>query len=150
MYIWPVHIDQQIRCAQTTSTSDFQSEVGEVFGEIGGCSSFFCWGKSSEAFSTKTPPQISPSNFTTRFWVVAGPTSNFTTLTKFGRSLRAQSWKKTMSLENFHLSGNVQSWPSEFPTNKRASVSGSLEVFLLACKFQSRRRSWELFQSLGP
>ena len=23
--------------------------------------------------STKTPPQISPSNFTTRFWVVAGP-----------------------------------------------------------------------------
>ena len=56
------------------STSDFQSEVGEVFGEIGGelpakfgrrSSSFFCWGKSSEAFSTKTPPQISPSNFTT-------------------------------------------------------------------------------------
>ena len=33
----------------------------------------FCWGKSPEAFSTKTPPQISPSNFTTRFWVVAGP-----------------------------------------------------------------------------
>ena len=30
-------------------------------------------GKLSEAFSTKTPPQISPSNFTTRFWVVAGP-----------------------------------------------------------------------------
>ena len=30
-------------------------------------------GKSSEAFSTQTPPQISPSNFTTRFWVVAGP-----------------------------------------------------------------------------
>ena len=64
------------------STSDFQSEVGEVFGEIGGelaakfgrrYSSLFCWGKSSEAFSTKTPPQISPSNFTTRFWVVAGP-----------------------------------------------------------------------------
>ena len=64
------------------STSDFQSEVGEVFGEIGGelpakfgrrFSSFFCWGKSSEAFSTKSPPQISPSNFTTRFWVVAGP-----------------------------------------------------------------------------
>ena len=65
------------------STSDSQSEVGEVFGEIGGelpakfgrrFSSFFCWGRSSEAFSTKTPPQISPSNFTTRFWVVAGPT----------------------------------------------------------------------------
>ena len=64
------------------STSDFQSEVGEVFGEIGGelpakfgrrFSSFFCWGKSPEAFSTKTPPQISPLNFTTRFWVVAGP-----------------------------------------------------------------------------
>ena len=32
-------------------------------------------GKSSEAFFTKTPPQISPSNFTTRFWVVAFPTS---------------------------------------------------------------------------
>ena len=67
---------------QNLSTSNFQSEVGEVFGEIGGelpakfgrrFSSFFCWGKSSEAFSTKTPPQISPSNFTTRFWVVAGP-----------------------------------------------------------------------------
>ena len=66
------------------STSDFQSEVGEVFGEIGGelpakfgrrFSSFFSWGKSSEAFSTKTPPLISPSNFTTRFWVVAGPTN---------------------------------------------------------------------------
>ena len=69
---------------QSLSTSDFQSEVGEVFGEIGGelpakfrrrFSSFFCWGKSSEAFSTKTPPQILPSNFTTRFWVVAGPKS---------------------------------------------------------------------------
>ena len=43
------------------STSDFQSEVGEVFGAIGGelpaksgrrFSSFFCRGKSSEAFST--------------------------------------------------------------------------------------------------
>ena len=65
------------------STSDFQSEFGEVFGEIGGelpakfgrrFSSFFCWGKSSEAFSTETPPQISPSKFTTRFWVVEGPT----------------------------------------------------------------------------
>ena len=64
------------------STNNFQSEVGEVFGEIGGelsaklgrrFSSFSCSGKSSEAFSTKTPPQISPSNFTTRFWVVAGP-----------------------------------------------------------------------------
>ena len=63
------------------STSDFQSEVGEVFGKIGGelpakfgrrFSSFFRWGDFSEAFSTKTPPQISPSNFTTRFWV-AGP-----------------------------------------------------------------------------
>ena len=64
-------------------TSDFQSEVGEVFfGEIVGelpakfgrrFSSFFCWGKSSEAFYTKTPRQISPSNFTTRFWVAAGP-----------------------------------------------------------------------------
>ena len=64
------------------STIDFQSEVGEVFGEVGGelpvkfgrsFSNFFCWGKSSEVFSTKTPPQISPSNFTTRFWVVVGP-----------------------------------------------------------------------------
>ena len=61
------------------NTSDFQGEVGQVFGEIGGelpakfgrrFSSFFCWGRPSEAFSTKTPPQISPSNFTTRFWVV--------------------------------------------------------------------------------
>ena len=54
---------------QNVSTSDFQSEVGEVFGEIGGelpakfgrrFSSFFCWGKSSEAFSTKN----STTNFT--------------------------------------------------------------------------------------
>ena len=68
--------------AKQLSTSDFQSDFGEVFGEIGGevpakfgrrCSSFSCWRKSSEAFSTKTPPQISPSNFTTRLWVVAGP-----------------------------------------------------------------------------
>ena len=35
-------------------------------------SSFFCWRKSLEACSTKTPPQIPPSNFTTRFWVEAG------------------------------------------------------------------------------
>ena len=56
---------------QNLSTSDFQSEVGKVFDEIGGelpakfggrFSSFFCWGKVSD---TKTPPQISPSNFTT-------------------------------------------------------------------------------------
>ena len=76
----------------TRSASDFQSEVGEVFGEIGGellakfgrrFSSFFYWGKSSEAYSAKTPPHISPSNFTTRFWVVAGPTTQ-TGLCKFG------------------------------------------------------------------
>ena len=37
-------------------------------------SSFFCWGKIIRSiFPSKTPPQISPSNFTTRFWVVAGP-----------------------------------------------------------------------------
>ena len=63
------------------STSDFQSEVGEVFGEIGGelpaklgrrFSSFVCWGNRQKHFPT--PPQISPSNFTARFWVVAGPT----------------------------------------------------------------------------
>ena len=44
---------------------------GEVWQEI---FELLLLGKSSEAFSTKTPPQISPSNFTTRFWVVAGPT----------------------------------------------------------------------------
>ena len=63
-------------------TSDFQSEVGEVFRRNWWRTSGEVWkeifellllGKSSEAFSTKTPPQISPSNFTTRFWVVAGP-----------------------------------------------------------------------------
>ena len=45
------------------STIDFQSEVGKVFGEIGGellakfgrsFASFFCWGKSSE----KIPPKL--------------------------------------------------------------------------------------------
>ena len=76
--------NRDVRCdsnhGKMLSTSDFQSEVGKVFGEIGGelpakfgrrFSSFFCRGKSSEASSTKTPPQISPSNFTTRFWAVA-------------------------------------------------------------------------------
>ena len=71
-----------LKLRKDLSTSDFQGEVGEVFGEIGGelpakfgrrFSSFFCWEKSSEAYSTKIPPPISPSNFTTRFWVVAGP-----------------------------------------------------------------------------
>ena len=71
-----------IATLEIVSTSDFQSEVGEVFGEIGGelpakfgrrFSRSFLLGKSSEAFSTKTPLQISPSNFTTRFWDVAGP-----------------------------------------------------------------------------
>ena len=74
---------RQARVA-SLSTSDFQSEVGEVFGEIGGelpakfgkrFFEVFLLGKSSEAFSTKTPPRISPLNFTARFWVVAGPTS---------------------------------------------------------------------------
>ena len=68
--------------APSIGTSDFQSDVGEVFGEIGGepsgevgrrFSEASFGGKLSQAFSTKTPPQISPSNFTTRFWVVAGP-----------------------------------------------------------------------------
>ena len=74
---------------ENVSTSDFQSEVGEVVGEIGGelpakfgrrFSSFFCCGKSSEAYSTKTPLQISPSNFTRRFWVVAGPAKTVPTV----------------------------------------------------------------------
>ena len=43
---------------------------GEVWKEI---FELLLLGKSSETFSTKTPPPISPSNFTTRFWVVAGP-----------------------------------------------------------------------------
>ena len=64
------------------STSDFQIEVGEVFrrnwwrtsGEVGKeILELLLLEKSSEAFSTKTPPESSPSNFTTRFWVVAGP-----------------------------------------------------------------------------
>ena len=95
--LWPLLINNEVRGLKVyflgdssisgllrhdLSTSNFQSEVGEVFGEIGGelpvkfgrrFSSFFCWGKSSEALSTKTPPQISASNFTARFWVVAGP-----------------------------------------------------------------------------
>ena len=64
--------------APILGTSDFQSEVGEVFSEIGGelpakfgrrFSSFLCWENRQ-----KHPPQISPSNSTTGFWVVAGPT----------------------------------------------------------------------------
>ena len=90
------------------STSAFQSEVGEVFGEISGelqakfgrrFSSFFCWGKSPEAFSTKTPLQISPSNFTTRFWVVAGPRNEG----KF-ESVLTTSMSKKGGLLNFRCS----------------------------------------------
>ena len=87
------------------NTSDFQSDVGEGFGEIGGelpakfgrrFSSFFCWGKSSEAFSTKKPPQISPSNFTTRFWVVAG--SYFSVPEHWGRG--RQTMRGSMGWKN--------------------------------------------------
>ena len=52
---------------------------GEVWKEI---FELLLLGKSSEAFSTKTPPHISPSDFTTRFWVVAGPKLNFRGLAK--------------------------------------------------------------------
>ena len=69
-------------CAlKNVSTSDFQSEVGEVFGEVGGELPAKLEGDFRASFAGKivrnifhqTPPQISPSNFTTRFWVVAGP-----------------------------------------------------------------------------
>ena len=101
------------------STSDFQSEVGEVFGKIGGelppkfgrrFSSFFCWGKSSEAFSTKTPPRISPSNFTTRFWVVAGPT-NLAFLAHNGHQslcLSAPRWSRNANRGSGWLWGGQQ------------------------------------------
>ena len=66
-------------------TGDFQSEVGELFGEIGGelerrslagkIFELLCAGEVRQKhFPGGTPPQISPSNFTTRFWVLASPT----------------------------------------------------------------------------
>ena len=67
--------------------------------------------KLSETFSTKTPPQISPSNFTTRFWVVAGPKSSApkgsSEMVFVGRCLESRSLpqkheekEKTKHLEN--------------------------------------------------
>ena len=88
------HTRLATRHSPFVSTSNFQSEVSEVFGEIGGelpakfgrrFSSFFCGGNLSEAFSTKTPPLISPSNFTMRFWVVSGPTFVSESKTEDGR-----------------------------------------------------------------
>ena len=60
-----------LRSCRSSSVILFDGKFGGNFAVF--VRSFFCWGKSSEAFSTKTPPLISPSNFTTRFWVVAGP-----------------------------------------------------------------------------
>ena len=74
-------------------------------------------GKSSETFSTKTPPQFSPSNFTTRFWVVAGPKISIS-LEIFNLDLQNSPqekigvwWvarlKSSISLENFNPGGLV-------------------------------------------
>ena len=54
--------------------------------------------------------------------------------------------KFSISLENFNLAWNFQSWPPEFPTKNRGLVGGSLENFKLAWKFQDL----EIFQDLGP
>ena len=62
---------------------------GEVWKEI---FELLLLGKSSEAFSTKTPPQISPSNFTTRFWVVAGPIIHGQRLPRVFRSDAVAPW----------------------------------------------------------
>ena len=67
---------------KTLCTSDFQSEVGEVFGEIGGelpakfgrrFSSFFCWGKSSEAFPPKLHRKFHHQTSLRGSGIVAGP-----------------------------------------------------------------------------
>ena len=68
--------------SKKVSTTDFQSEVGKVFGEIGGelsakCgrrfSNLSCWGKSSEAFPPTLHRKFHHQTSLTRFWVVAGP-----------------------------------------------------------------------------
>ena len=46
----------------------------------------------------------------------------------------------------FYLAWKFQSRLSEFPTENRGLVSGSLEIFNLAWKFQDL----DFFQSLGP
>ena len=68
-------------------------------------------------------------------------------------ALRAQILKKiqdrlkfSISLENFNLAWNFQSWAPEFPTKNRGLVVGSLENFKLAWKFQDL----DYFQDLGP
>ena len=64
------------------SASDFQSEVGEVFGEIGGelpakfgrrFSSFFCWGNRQKHFPPKLHRKFHHQTSLRGFRVVAGP-----------------------------------------------------------------------------
>ena len=72
-------------------------------------------GKSSEAFSTKTPPQISPSNFTTRFWVVAGP--------KIGAQCAFNRARTRRHLLQFRGGRDLPQWPS-----KRDCSIGAFEL----------------------
>ena len=85
------------------STSDFQSEVGEVFGEIGGelpakfgrrFSSFFRWESRQKHFPPKLHRKFHHQNFTTRFWAVVGPTNKpiCIILTSGGQATTDHSW----------------------------------------------------------
>ena len=52
--------------------------------------------------------------------------------------------------ENFNLDWKFQSWPSEFPTENRGLLGGSLEIFNLDWKnFNPGGRSW-IFSIFGP
>ena len=56
-------------------------------------------GKIVISIFTKTPPQISPSNFTTRFWVVTGPKIIFDTFRQLSRRAKKRQ-KSPKSLKN--------------------------------------------------
>ena len=58
--------------------------------------------------------------------------------------------KKTISLEMFNLAWQVQSWPWKFPTKMKVLASGSLEMFIIACKRQSRSEILIFFSIFGP
>ena len=75
----------------------------------------------------------------------SGP-SNEVMGTFFFPGLRAQRLKNpSISLENFNLDWNFQSWPSEFPTKNRGLLGVEIEIFNLEWKFQSRRAILNFF-----
>ena len=103
---------------------------GEVWKEI---FELLFLGKSSEASSTKTPPQISPSNFTTTFWVVAGPTNRSNR--KGGTaSLRARTCVK----RNFVFGARFKGLPLHFLYQRRNLIRVKTGLDTCPIRIQTR------------